>query len=101
MVKQINSVADLIDALGGPADVGRALHVGYSTVSEMKRRGTISVYRWPAFISLAQEQGICGVSPEFLLNLHVRCAPPARRNIESQKTNRSLTLLGATRAVTS
>lgn len=68
----MNTIYDLIEALGGNSVVAHHLNKPHSsTVSEMKRRGNIRVEYWPELISLAELRGIEGVTPEALMNMHL------------------------------
>ncbi|MGJ7039174.1 DNA-binding transcriptional regulator YdaS (Cro superfamily) [Shinella sp. BE166] len=53
----MKTVDDIISKLGGNTAVARILGVGPSTISEMKRRDSIPVEHWPAFIKAAQSAG--------------------------------------------
>ena len=53
----MKTVDDIIMKLGGNSAVARILGVGPSTISEMKRRDSIPVEHWPAFIKAAQAIG--------------------------------------------
>jgi uroporphyrinogen-III synthase len=67
----MNTVAEIIDRLGGGANVARILAVGPSTASEMKRRGSIPPAYWPAL--LASEKGReIGLTAETLMLAHPR-----------------------------
>jgi hypothetical protein len=69
---EIKTVPELIDQLGGPAQVSRDLGFpGPSTVSEMKRRGSIQVRHWPGFVELAKRKGILGVNNDALVAMHL------------------------------
>ncbi len=54
----MTDVASIFETLGGPAKVARILHVGVSTASEMKRRGSIPVRWWPPLIEAGSEKGV-------------------------------------------
>ena len=71
----IRTVANLIDALGGPSAVARALStprkpMAISTVSEMKQTGSINVRHWPKIIALAEAKNYGTITSEFLMRLH-------------------------------
>jgi hypothetical protein len=67
-------VSSLFEQLGGPTKVANILGVGFTTASEMKRRGSIPVKYWPQLVSACDAQGISGVSYETLVNMHTRAA---------------------------
>lgn len=69
------SISDIFSALGGNAEVARAIGVGPSTASEMKRRGRIPVEYWRALIRLAKAKGVSEVDAEMLVRLHARKEP--------------------------
>jgi hypothetical protein len=49
----MQNVGEIIDALGGSTAVARIIGKGPSTVSEMKRRGSVPVEYWPALVAAA------------------------------------------------
>lgn len=68
----MNTINELIEALGGNSAV--AAHLGKrfpSTVSEMKRRGSVRVEYWPGLIELASQRKVAGVTADALMRLHV------------------------------
>lgn len=74
METAIATVDDVIDRLGGPASVARALGFPYaSAVTEMKRRGSIPVAHWPALMAEALRLGV-KLDERILVAVHV--APP-------------------------
>ncbi len=76
----MDTVPDLIDALGGPTAFAKVIGLGpdrASTASEMKRSGRISVEYWPAVMAAAKESGLRGVNEAMLVRIH--CAKPRRR----------------------
>jgi hypothetical protein len=69
----MRTLDDLIEAFGGVTGFGKAC--GYpenpgARGSDIKRRGSIPVERWPGLIEVARVQSIEGVTPEFLMGLH-------------------------------
>jgi hypothetical protein len=67
----MNTVAEIVEKLGGGANVARILSVGPSTASEMKRRGSIPPAYWPTI--LASEKGReIGLTAEILMFAHAR-----------------------------
>ncbi|MGO4171591.1 carph-isopro domain-containing protein [Bosea sp. TAF32] len=68
----MRTVADVFDALGGPAAVSRVLSVGGSTASEMKRRGAIPPEYWVMLVDAAQQVGRPDVTYEALAFIHAR-----------------------------
>jgi hypothetical protein len=64
------TVAEIFDALDGPANVARALGVGQSTASEMKRRRSIPVGHWPALMAAAARRGV-EIDEASLVRIHV------------------------------
>lgn len=71
----IDSVAALIDLLGGPSAVGRFLGKRDSTIGEMKRSGSINSIYWVELVEWAQGQGHRHVTYEMLAKLHARKIP--------------------------
>jgi hypothetical protein len=71
----MNSVIDIFDALGGPSQVARLLHVRQSTASEMKRRGSIPAEYWAELVRAARERGIRNLDSERLVMIHSRIPP--------------------------
>lgn len=63
----------LFEQLGGPTKVARILDVGFTTASEMKRRGRIPVKYWPKLVDACREGGI-DVSYERLVAMHAVAA---------------------------
>jgi hypothetical protein len=66
----MNSVPELIDAFGGPTAFSRVIGKRPSTASEMKRNRSIHVDYWPRVIEAAAEQGIEGITADFLMRIH-------------------------------
>jgi len=66
----MNNVGNIIDRLGGCTAVARALDVNPSTVSEMKRRGSIRPSYWPIIIRYSQVSACRHVTAEELMNAH-------------------------------
>ena len=71
------SIAELIDRFGGPAefarclnDVAPSLDLKRGTATEMKRRGRIAVDYWPVIIAAAKKAGIFKITPDLLMNLN-------------------------------
>ena len=72
----MNTVPEIIDKLGGPTAVGRAINVGASTASEWKRTGRIPVRHWPALHQYATETGVDGLTYDVLVLANVADFPP-------------------------
>jgi hypothetical protein len=51
----MQNVGEIIDALGGSTAVARIIGKGPSTVSEMKRRGSVPVEYWPSLVAAAAD----------------------------------------------
>lgn len=66
----MRTVSDLFEAFGGPSAVARALRVGQSTASEMKRRGSIPAEHWVVLVHAAHEIGLENVTFERLAVIH-------------------------------
>lgn len=71
------TVPEIIDQLGGIGPVATLLGKGYSTVSEMKRRGTIPVEYWPALIEQARTLSK-PIDEKALVIAHTTPAPAAK-----------------------
>ena len=69
----METVHDIIEALGGTSAFGRAIGVKQSTASEMKRRASIPVEHWPKLILAAKETGKIITNDE-LVEMHLRRA---------------------------
>ncbi|MGI3902488.1 MAG: carph-isopro domain-containing protein [Janthinobacterium lividum] len=54
----MNTITDLFQKLGGNTKVGVVIGKGQTTVSEMKRRGSIPVRYWPLLLRAAQNAGV-------------------------------------------
>ncbi len=57
MTTAATSIVQLFDLLGGTGKAARALAVGQTTASEMKRRGTIPVRYWDRLIGVEDNDG--------------------------------------------
>ncbi|TMJ03674.1 MAG: helix-turn-helix domain-containing protein [Alphaproteobacteria bacterium] len=73
-ITEIMSIADVFALLGGNSAVARALGVGQSTTSEMKRRGRIPAEYWFDLLRMARKHGHPEVTAELLVSLHARSA---------------------------
>lgn len=71
----MQTVSDLIEALGGNSAFGRIIGKRPSTASEMKRRGSIPVEYWPAVTAAARGVGM-QIQYSDLVAMHVP-SPPA------------------------
>jgi hypothetical protein len=69
----MKDVSQIIADLGGPTAFGRAIGVGTSTASEMKRRRSIPVQYWPSVISAAETVGKT-ITPDDLMIAHAERA---------------------------
>lgn len=67
----MNTVPDIVDAFGGTAAFARALDLGVSTASEMKRRKSIPVRYWPDLVAIGRSKGVRGLSYKTLVQAHV------------------------------
>jgi hypothetical protein len=65
------SIADMIEKFGGNTSFAEVLGKRPSTVSEMKRRGSVPVEYWPRIVAAAQQLGMQGLSYEALVQMHV------------------------------
>ena len=77
----MSDVATIISDLGGYQAVAKVLNVGSSTVSEMRRRGSIPVKWWPALIQ--SERG-----KEIGLNAYVLMVANAKMDREPAEASR-------------
>lgn len=73
-MRPMQTVPQLIDALGGPTAFSRIIGKQPSTASEMKRNRSIPVDYWPQVIAAASALDIEGVTADFLMNLHAESA---------------------------
>jgi predicted fused transcriptional regulator/phosphomethylpyrimidine kinase len=65
----METVHNIFDTFGGSSAVAKALGVGQSTASEMKRRASIPVKYWPALVEAASEQGLNDITVERLASI--------------------------------
>jgi hypothetical protein len=70
----MQSVSYIFEKLGGPTKVARHLGVGFTTASEMKRRGTIPVKYWPKLVAACEADGLSDVTYERLVRMHAEAA---------------------------
>ena len=70
----MNTVTNLFEQLGGPTKVARILGVGFTTASEMKRRGSIPVKYWPKLVEACRADGVDSVTYERLVSMHAEAA---------------------------
>jgi hypothetical protein len=80
-MQDLRTVPDIIEALGGPTAITRALGFRHaSTASEWKRQGSIPPRHWRGLIKMADDVGVT-ISAETLVAAHsvdsVPAAPPA------------------------
>lgn len=69
-MKNVDTISDVVEALGGNTALSQKLGLrNASTVSEMKRRGSIPVKYWNALIAEAQHAGVC-LTYERLVKMH-------------------------------
>lgn len=54
--------------------MARVLGVGFTTASEMKRRGSIPVKYWPKLVAACEAEGIETVTYERLVEIHSEAA---------------------------
>lgn len=66
----MRSVPEIIDDLGGISAVARWIDTGPSTVSEMKRRGTIHPRYWMQLVDGARSAGCEWLTAEYLAIVH-------------------------------
>ena len=69
-----SDIANLFAKLGGTGAAARAMDVGQSTASEMKRRRSIPVTYWPSLIRAAASKGFA-LDEAALVALHIAAAP--------------------------
>ena len=68
----MQTVAEIVDAFGGPTAFAKVISRGVSTASEMKRNGSIPGRYWEAVVLAARARGISGVTLACLARLHAR-----------------------------
>jgi len=68
----MQSVAEIVDAFGGPTAFAKVISRRASTASEMKRNGSIPGRYWEAVVNAARARGISGVTLACLARLHAR-----------------------------
>jgi hypothetical protein len=79
MNRDITTVDDVFDALGGVTSVARSLEVNVSTASEMKRRRSIPSHHWIELALTEPVEGWPGVTLEILAKVHT--AEVARKRL--------------------
>jgi hypothetical protein len=70
MSRDITTVDDVFEALGGVNSVARSLNVNYSTASEMRRRKSIPSHHWIALALTEPVEGWPAVTLEILARVH-------------------------------
>lgn len=68
------TIAELIDAFGGPSEFAKVIEKNPSTASEMKRTGAVRVNYWPLIVAAAAERGLPGVTLESIAQMHLGVA---------------------------
>lgn len=76
----MNSFAQIIDQLGGAAEVAKFIserrpadeEMKRGTVQQMKARDSVHPFYWPDLIAMAQERRLDGVTHEVLIALAAR-----------------------------
>jgi hypothetical protein len=63
-------VRDVFSALGGAAEVGRAIGVTTEHAAGMARRGSVPVVYWPQLVAAARRRKLSWVTFETLTHLH-------------------------------
>lgn len=58
----MQTVPQIIEALGGPSAVARDLGQKVPTVSAWKHRGKVPARYWPDLVSLARQKAVKGIS---------------------------------------
>lgn len=66
----MNDVSSMITALGGPAEVGRAIGAKPDTVRKMGERKSVRAKYWPALIKMARVKKVPGVTLANLSRAH-------------------------------
>jgi hypothetical protein len=66
------SISDIISVFGGNSAFARAIGVGASTASEMKRRGRIPAEYWRDLIGAAKRLDHPEITAELLTDIHAR-----------------------------
>ena len=69
-VGEIKSVADVIELLGGNAEVARYMGWQPSRVSEIKRRGQMKAQDIRSFVRMAEDKGVISITADLLADLH-------------------------------
>lgn len=69
-VAPIRTVPDVIERLGGNAEVARFLGWNPSRVSEIKRRGQMKAQDFRSIVKMAEAKGITEITADLLADLH-------------------------------
>lgn len=69
-VEQIKTVSEVIDILGGNAEVARYFGWNPSRVGEIKRRGQMRAQDFRSFVKMAEAKGIPEINADLLADLH-------------------------------
>lgn len=70
----MNTFGDIFEKLGGTGAVARAIEVGHSTASEMRRRKSIPVKYWPALIAFSKTVENAELDTDMLVRLHIEAS---------------------------
>lgn len=70
MSRNITTIDDVFEALGGVTSVARFLSINVSTASEMKRRRSISSHHWAEIVSAPPVRDWPAVTLEILARVH-------------------------------
>ena len=63
-------ISDLLETLGGAAEVAKARGKPYSTVASWKARNAIPVDEWPGLVNAARLRGVEELTYEKLVEVH-------------------------------
>lgn len=70
------TISDLVQELGGTADLARALGANLSTVSNWRKRGSIPSEHWAAVVAIAAGRGKADITFETIALMHMKKAAP-------------------------
>lgn len=65
----MQTIPQIIDALGGPTEVARLTGQPVPTVSAWKHRNKIPARHWPSLVSIAREKGVKGITLELFFSI--------------------------------
>lgn len=66
----METFADIIRELGGPAEYGRAVGISTERAAEQRSRNSIAPAYWPAIVNAANERGRSDITADLLADIY-------------------------------